>query len=949
MKPAINHYGQFCKPNLQSQLQSLGLDKHYFKAQGNYVYYRRDGTAIKVLDFLGGFGSLLFGHNNKQLSETLVTALQQQVPFAAQGSDRSEAGDLAALLNGVLKERLGEDYLTLLSNSGTEAMEVCLKHCLYTHYHRKKRKIEQVKSSLKKILSQLGAGATIDNGLRLQLERLFPGKTWPADLASICQFLRTENEKVLGRPAVLMALENAFHGKTLGSLGLTFNPAYKKELNDSVMNSLHIKAGHESLISAILDNSDQLYSLVLENHTLRVQTDQFSLIAGFVIEPIQGEGGMKVINRDFLRRAAQTCKLYDIPLVFDEIQTGMGRTGTFLYAEQTGITPDYITLSKSLGGGLVKIGATLIPRRIYGDGFDKIHSSTFAEDALSALVATQCVKMLVENDFILSNVKERAIQLKAGIEKIAMTYPGIIREIRGEGLMLGIEFEAPVHSGSNCYRLLNDQELLGYVICGYLLNEFDIRTLPCLSQKRVIRIEPSGYTSKEESDLFLEAIKRLCEVLYKENMFELCKYITGRPQTNTNQPVANYRNPPFAADVDFCDRKVAFIGHFVNASDLVDWDRSFELFTGEEIEKLLEAVYPMISPFVSDRKTVRSVAGQKVQFDLLGYVITSKIIGRHMRQKNLEPIIEKIYDCLNMAEENGCSVVGFGGFTSIITGNCTHITMESSHYTTGNAFTTAMGLEAMLSETQKMKIDLQQSTFAAVGAGGNIASVYCEFMAQRCKKVILVGAEGRLENINRLALRIFHSALVQLGSPDEQVGGIAVAFKDVLHPALRHNISDSITGNKDLFDLLKEQMGDEFPIVVTDNIHTVKTANLILSATNSPDPVLFPGMLGDEPTVICDIAVPYDVDASVYEMENVKVIKGGIVRVPNNEDFKIPGVLLPKGTTYACMSETMLLGLEGINAHYSYGDISLAQVNDVFQMAKKHGFRLDQPKLERSF
>ncbi len=108
-------------------------------------------------------------------------------------------------------------------------------------------------------------------------------------------------------------------------------------------------------------------------------------------------------------------------------------------------------------------------------------------------------------------------------------------------------------------------------------------------------------------------------------------------------------------------------------------------------------------------------------------------------------------------------------------------------------------------------------------------------------------------------------------------------------------------------------------------------------------------MIGQHPTVICDIAVPFDVDPSVRCMKNVKVIEGGIVKIPNSEDFKIPGILLPKGTAYACMSETLLLGLEEINYNYSYGNISIDQVKNMYEMSKTHGFTLEHSKLERSF
>ncbi len=950
MIPSTNLYGSFCRPNLDTQLKSLALDMPYHKGDGNYLYYEKGGEEIRVLDFLGGFGALMFGHNNEHLAATLVAGLQQKIPFASQGSNRLEAGRLSWELNSLLRNKLGEDYLTILSNSGTEAIEICIKHSLHNHYNKKRKALKQINNSLNKIRTGELKSLVPDAALIEFLDAICPGQEYDKDIVSIISKIKKVNDNVLSQLPVLIALEKAFHGKTLGSIQLTYNSEYKCGLPAGGARTIHVRSDDVADLEMLVgDNCDFLYSLSIENATVKLTRQSMSRVACFFVEPIQGEGGMRVINKNFLARAARICKLNEIPLAFDEIQTGMGRTGTFLYTEQTGVVPDYIILSKSLGGGLVKIGATLIPRRVFGESFDKIHSSTFAEDGLSSVVASECLRLVEDDKTFLPNISQRSNQLKKGIENISALYPGIIQEIRGEGLMLGLEFKSQASSGSNCLRLLNDQDMLGYVISGYLLHEFGIRTLPCLSDKRVIRIEPSGYTTEEECNYFLTAIQRLCEILFHENMYEFCKFIVGGAKTDPNTRIKSYRNPPFVKEMD-CTNRVAFIGHFIQAADMADWEKSFEGFTEAELEKILEAIYPLISPFVSDRKVIRSTKGGTVQFDLLGFVITSKIIGKHMRQKNLQPLLEKIDDCLELAESNGCSMVGFGGFTSIITGNCKNITKESVHYTTGNSFTTAMGLEAIFSEAPKMQVSPAESTFAAVGAGGNIASVYCEFMAQQVKNIVLIGAKGRLENISALAIKIFTSAILDNLKPDHsQLTGIARAFMNC--PVIKElKMANGLPSNfEQLYDQLRNELKEDFPILVTDDIGHLRNAQLILSATNSPEAVIYPEMLGTHQTIICDIAVPFDVDASVYQMPNVKIIKGGIVRVPYSDDFKIPGIILPKGTAFACMSETMVLGLEGIKNNYSYGDISLDQVKHIYQVAKAHGFKLEQPKLERSY
>lgn len=944
-----NNYAQFCKPNLANQLQSLSLDINYHKAAGNFIWYRKNGEEIKVLDFLGGFGTLLFGHNNEQLIDVLKESLDNRIPFAIQGSDRSEAGELAYELNKILKEKLNEDYLSIFSNSGTEAMEVCIKHCYYTQYHKNKKIMQQIAGSLKKMAGRFAEAMQVDDAVIASIQKFKSDEPMATDFCSIANHIKKINETVFKKQPVLIALKKAFHGKTTGAIQLTYNTDYKKELPHTCAKTIHVDSNNiHELNEAISKHTACFYSLSVENKCIKLTTHPFSLVAGFVAEPIQGEGGMNVIDKVFLREAAALCKANDIPVVFDEIQTGMGRTGSFLFAEQTGVTPDYILLSKSLGGGITKIGATLIPRRIFGDSFDKIHSSTFAEDALSAIVAKRSLQLV--NDNLLNNIKERSTQLKNGIENIAHNFPGIITEIRGEGFMLGLEFTSPEYSGSRCLRLLADQDMLGYIICSYLLHEFNIRTLPCLSNKNVIRIEPSGYTTAAECDHFLAAIKRLSEILYKENMFELCKFIVGRKSSTPNAIIKNYRKPAFEKQQQCCEKKVAFIGHFIKASDMTDWDDSFEYFTDPELEQIFETIYPLISPFVSDRRIVTAANGEKVELNMMGYVITSAIIARHMQQNNLQPLLDKINDCIQAAEDMGCTMVGFGGFTSIITGNCKNIAMDNIAYTTGNSFTTAMGIKAMLSEAPGMGINTEEATFAAVGAAGNIASVYSEFMAQRVKKIILTGAKGRTENIAALALKIFTACITDIFSmPAAELKGIARTI--MLSEAVKQlKVDEPLEINyRALYQQVLKELDEDFPIIVTDDISMIKEANLILSSTNTPNAIIYPEVLGKHATVICDIALPFDVDDSVRSMSNVKVIQGGVVKIPNGNDFKIGGIRLPKGTAYACMSETLLLGLAGIKSNYSYGHITLSQVKHIYQLSKTYGFKLAQSKLERSF
>src|SRR6185369_13477517 len=201
-----------------------------------------------------------------------------------------------------------------------------------------------------------------------------------------------------------IALERAFHGKTLGALQLTGNPQYREAFELSGLNVVRIP----------VNNIDQLEAAF----------DQVADLAGFIFEPILGEGGVRPIESRFAQRAAQLCAERDVPLIADECQTGLGRTGAFLTSQALGVEPDYIILSKALGGGLAKISALLIRRERYRDEFDLKHTSTYAEDDFSCAIALKTLELI--DDSVLTSCREKGERLIEGLRGLAEQYPGVI-------------------------------------------------------------------------------------------------------------------------------------------------------------------------------------------------------------------------------------------------------------------------------------------------------------------------------------------------------------------------------------------------------------------------------------------------------------------------------------------------------------------------------------------
>jgi acetylornithine/N-succinyldiaminopimelate aminotransferase len=189
--------------------------------------------------------------------------------------------------------------------------------------------------------------------------------------------------------------------------------------------------------------------------------------AAVLIEPIQGEGGIRTPERSFLEELRQLCDEHDLLLLLDEVQCGMGRTGRLFAYEWTGVTPDIMALAKGLGGGF-PIGACLATARAASGMAPGSHGSTFGGNPLACAVANGVLDVLLAEGF-LENVRDVAGRLRDELDQLAAAFPTVVQEIRGQGLLLGLRCGPPntdisaellargmvtVPAGDNVLRLL---------------------------------------------------------------------------------------------------------------------------------------------------------------------------------------------------------------------------------------------------------------------------------------------------------------------------------------------------------------------------------------------------------------------------------------------------------------------------------------------------------------
>lgn len=412
-------FSRHVNPGLKTLLSALGFDRKFVRAQGVEVF---DDSGRKYLDFLGGYGSLPFGHNPPDILKAVDLAKEHPNFLQAQVSafQAALAHDLAKITPGSLE-------ISFFCNSGTEAVESALK---------------------------LARGAR--------------------------------------REGVFIYCTGAFHGKTLGSLSVGGRETYKKPFVPLVPGTVEIPFGDTEALE----------------HELRK-----GQAAAFIVEPIQGEGGVILPPEGYLREARHLTQKYGALLILDEVQTGLGRTGRMFACQHEDVVPDILCLAKALGGGVAPIGATVATRAVWEKAYGGLsravlHTSTFGGGARACAAALASIQKIAGE-----NLPERARELgayfKAGLETLRERY-NLLDEVRGKGLLIGLEFRKPVSgfldrlTAGSINRV--SEEYVASLVASQLMKSHGIITAYTLNNPNVMRLEPPLTVTKEEIDYVLNAL-----------------------------------------------------------------------------------------------------------------------------------------------------------------------------------------------------------------------------------------------------------------------------------------------------------------------------------------------------------------------------------------------------------------------------------------------------------
>lgn len=953
-------YRDYVRPKFVELMQALGLECQFHRALGSKLFYRdKQGAEVTVTDFLGGYGAALYGHNDPQFVDQLCSLLRADVPFNAQMSVRGAAGQLGRELSEAFNRELNnnERYISTFSNSGAESVEIAVKHAEYRRQKNLQKQFDERDFALANLVASDKAYVELDiDDLDLPAG-LLPQNLSCVTVRQVAEAVRQHNLAQLHVEPVFLAVRGSFHGKLVNTVQLTYGKQYRKPFARFGLNVEFIDPQQPQQLQELPARHIRHWlSLEWSGETLQVRREAFSAITAVLLEPIQGEGGINEFAGEFYLGLRRLCNEQQCPLIIDEVQSGFGRTGTLLGASHFNLQGDYYCLSKALGGGLMKIAATVIRASHYENDFSYIHSSTFAEDDASCHIALSALRRLFENDSaMLKDVSKKGEYLKSSLLELKAAYPDVIADVRGRGLLLGFELHDLTGTSSLVQASAQYNDALGYIIAGYLLQFESLRVAPSGSNANVIRLEPPVCITFAEIDGLIASLQKVCDMLRRRDAFPLAAGVCADSIADVPAREVSFKETETRPKSDENVRvvaRVAFINHLIDSDMLSDVDPSLSTLSAEQKREFIKRMAPERRAAPIGPVQIRSKLGTAVEFTLYPLCMDSDAMAAYIASGDLQTIREEVGNRIKDARADGYSVAGLGMYTSIVTNNCQALQIPDMALTSGNALTIGMGLEAIEQGCKQQGLELGEQTAAVVGAAGNIASTYASLLSTSVEHLILIGSgrDGSLRRLEKTAQQIYAEAARAILKGVAEHDRLARRLQQIdgIEALLQAHGNSADLGQR-VAKLVEERLGANAFITVSNDLEVLKQARIVLCAANAPQPFLFAEHFAEN-SVICDIAVPLNVDQNLASQRaDVLYMHGGIVQTPLGDGLvKNVRAYLKQGQLYACMAESVLMGLSGMKQHYSYGDISREQVQQIRALAATHGFSLAQFKTDNS-
>lgn len=669
--------------------------------------------------------------------------------------------------------------------------------------------------------------------------------------------------------SLIVSADGSFHGKTMGALAATGQRHHAEGFGAPPAGFEHVRFGDVGALERIF------------------ATQQ---IAGLILEPIQGEGGVHCAPVGYLTRARELCTRYGAALILDEVQTGLGRTGRMFACEREGLRPDVLLIAKALGGGLFPLGACLTTDALWDERFALRHSSTFANNNVACRVG---VAVLAELKQLCQEVERKGLRLQSMLGELALRFPAVVAAVRGEGLMGGLELRAPPTDAGLLMSYLQYQGLYAYAVASTIAELTGVLVLPTLSESNVLRISPPLTITDLQLEEAINGIAEVCERIARGEIEVILRSMGAleAPRVIATEPV---RLPPPSRQ-PATGATYAFLTHYTRREDLVTTDPSLARLTAAELEHFSEFVAQL--PFgVSVRApAIRSITGTVAR----GYILSIGMLPEQMLRRGRQAVQKEIERGVDLAYALGARVVGLGGFTTPFSRRGEAVVGRGPAITTGNALTAGMAFAATRRVAERRGLALNDVEAAVVGARGSVGALCTRLLARaRPRKLLLIG--------------------------------------------------NPKSGTAALEALANELECDPGTLELTTDLDRLLACQVVIAATGAARPVLDAAPLRSG-AIVCDVARPADASARVRARRDLTVIDGGLVALPDRTARFGPGNLqgLPAGIQLACLSETILLALSGQARDRGIGDhVSLGEVDELMRLAERHGFQLAEPPLD---
>lgn len=327
-----------------------------------------------------------------------------------------------------------------------------------------------------------------------KLTRAFFGSSGSEGVDTVIKFARAHTR----RPGILYA-EGGFHGLTCGPLSLMSNPFWSQGFGPLLPETESVPFGDADALAR------------------KLATKRF---AGFILEPVQAESGVTVPDAEYLKTARSLCTRYGTVLAFDEVQTGMYRSGPFLAAHHFGVEPDMAVMAKALSGGLIPSGAVLMSDAICDSVYSSlkravIHTSTYSENSLAMRAGLATLDVL-ESERLGPKAAALGLRLRQTLAERLSKYE-MIAQVRGLGLLSGIQFKAPrslrLRLAFEAFNRIHPA-MFGQVLVRRLFRDHGILSQICGNDFLVLKVAPPLVVTDSQLDEFVTAMEQVVELMH---------------------------------------------------------------------------------------------------------------------------------------------------------------------------------------------------------------------------------------------------------------------------------------------------------------------------------------------------------------------------------------------------------------------------------------------------